>query len=165
MKKYFYSDGTNKFGPYTIEELKGMNITPHTLIWFQGLTDWRAANTFPELYEVYMPSTPPPVTITSSSFNEPRNNISQPYNVNNQQPPKTWLVESILATLFCCLPFGIVGIINASKVESRFNMGDFDGANKASAEAGKWTKLGFWIGIVFGVLYMILMAIGVASEF
>ena len=28
--------------------------------------------------------------------------------------PKTWLVESILVTLFCCLPFGIVGIVNAA---------------------------------------------------
>ena len=157
MKKYFYSDGTNKFGPYTIEELREMNITPHTLIWFQGLSEWRPANTFPELYEVYMPSTPPPVKSSASSFNYADN--------TTRQPPKTWLVESILATLFCCLPFGIVGIINASKVESRFNMGDFDGANKASADAGKWTKLSFWIGIVFGVLYMILMALGVASEF
>jgi len=32
-------------------------------------------------------------------------------------PPKNWLVESILVTLFCCLPLGIAGIINASKEE------------------------------------------------
>lgn len=165
MKKYFYSDGTNKFGPYTKEELREMNIAPHTLIWFQGLSEWRPANTFPELHEVYMSSTPPPVTKTSRSFNDQGINISQPYNINNQQPPKTWLVESILATLFCCLPLGIVGIVNASKVESRFNMGDFEGANKASAEAGKWTKLSLGIGLVVIVIYMILMAIGVASEF
>ena len=157
MKKYFYSDGTNKFGPYTKEELREMNISPHTLIWFQGLTDWLPANNFPELYEVYMPSTPPPVKSSTSSFNYEDH--------TTQQPPKTWLVESILATLFCCLPFGIVGIVNASKVESRFYAGDIDGANKASADAGKWTKLGFWIGMVSIVIYMILMAIGVASEF
>jgi len=39
-------------------------------------------------------------------------------NFNNQKPPKSWLVESILVTLFCCLPFGIAGIVNASRVES-----------------------------------------------
>ena len=104
-----------------------------------------------------MPSTPPPVKSSTSSFNYEDN--------TTQQPPKTWLVESILATLFCCLPFGIVGLVNASKVESRFYAGDIDGANKASADAGKWTKLGFWIGMVSIVIYMILMAIGVASEF
>lgn len=80
---------------------------------------------------------------------------------NNQRPPKSWLVESILVTLFCCLPFGIVGIVNASRVESRFYAGDIDGANRASAEAGKWTKIAFWIGIAVGVLYAILMIAGV----
>ena len=40
------------------------------------------------------------------------------YNPLDSKPecPKTWMVESVLATIFCCLPFGIVGIINASKV-------------------------------------------------
>ena len=66
-----------------------------------------------------------------------------------QKPPKSWLVESILATIFCCVPFGIVGIINATKVESRFYAGDIAGAKEASAEAAKWAKIAFfvWIGI------------------
>jgi Interferon-induced transmembrane protein len=72
-------------------------------------------------------------------------------------PPKTWLVESILVTILCCLPFGIAGIVNAAKVESRFNAGDIDGAEHASAEAGKWTKIGFWIGIAALVLYFIFV--------
>ena len=43
-------------------------------------------------------------------------------------PPKNWLAESILVTIFCCLPFGIVGIVNASQVNSRFASGDYDTA-------------------------------------
>lgn len=70
-------------------------------------------------------------------------------------PPKNWLVESILVTLFCCLPFGIVGIINAANVNSRFGAGDIGGANKASEEAKKWTKIGFFIGLGIVVLYLI----------
>lgn len=73
------------------------------------------------------------------------------------------MVESILATLFCCLPFGIVGIINASKVESKFSAGDIEGAERASKEAGKWTKISFGIGIAGIIIYAILMLIGVAS--
>jgi hypothetical protein len=76
-----------------------------------------------------------------------------------QRPPKSWLIESILVTLFCCLPFGIVGIINASKVESRFYAGDVAGANQASADAGKWTKIGFWAGIAFVVLYIVFVVV------
>lgn len=81
----------------------------------------------------------------------------------NQRPPKTWLVESILVTLLCCLPFGIVGIVNAAKVESRFNAGDVDGAERASQEAGKWTKIGFFVGLGVAALYIILMVLGVAG--
>jgi len=73
-------------------------------------------------------------------------------------PPKTYLAESILVTLFCCLPFGIVGIVHAAKVESAFNSGDQDGAERASSEAKKWTMIGFWIGIVGLSLYLIVLA-------
>ena len=79
-------------------------------------------------------------------------------------PPKSWMVESILATLFCCLPFGIAGIVNASKVESKFYAGDIAGAKRASDEAGKWTKVSFFIGIGVVVLYAIAMAVGVAAS-
>ena len=79
-------------------------------------------------------------------------------------PPKSWMVESILVTLFCCLPFGIAGIVNASKVESKFYAGDIAGAKRASDEAGKWTKVSFFIGIGVMVLYAILMAVGVAAS-
>jgi len=79
------------------------------------------------------------------------------------RPPKNWLVESILVTLFCCLPFGIAGIVHASKVDSKYGSGDYAGAEQASADAKKWTMLGFWIGLGVGVLYFLLMALGVAG--
>lgn len=72
--------------------------------------------------------------------------------------PKNWLVESILATIFCCLPLGIVGIVFASQVNSKFDAGDYQGALRASKDAGKWTKIAFFIGIIqfiIGVLWVI----------
>ena len=56
--------------------------------------------------------------------------------------PKNWLVESILVTLFCCLPFGIAGIVFAAQVSSKYVSGDYEGALQASREAAKWTKIG-----------------------
>jgi len=72
-------------------------------------------------------------------------------------PPKTWLAESILVTIFCCLPFGIVGIVHAAKVDTAFNSGNYDGADRASSEAKKWTMIGFWIGIVGIGLYLLFL--------
>lgn len=93
--------------------------------------------------------------------------MEQSYNPNPQFggpnpgsfPPKNWLVESILVTIFCCLPFGIVGIINASSVNTKFAAGDYAGAQQASADAGKWTKIGFFAGLVVGVLYIIFVVV------
>ena len=66
--------------------------------------------------------------------------------------PKNWLVESILVTIFCCIPFGIVGIVFASQVNSKYDAGDYTGAQNASRDAGKWTKIGFFVGIGVNVL-------------
>jgi hypothetical protein len=71
--------------------------------------------------------------------------------------PKNWLVESILVTILCCLPFGIAGIVFATQVNAKYDAGDFDGAIRASHDAGRWTKIGFFIGIAFIVLYLIFI--------
>jgi hypothetical protein len=75
------------------------------------------------------------------------NQLQQP-----QPTPKNWLVESILATLFCCMPFGIAGIVFALQVNSRVAAGDYQGALEASENAGRWTKVSFWVGIAVVVV-------------
>lgn len=79
------------------------------------------------------------------------------------QQPKNWLVESILVTILCCLPFGIVGIIYASKVNSEWAAGRYAEAETASKEAGKWTKIGFFVGLGIVVLYLLFyFVLGIA---
>ncbi|MCU0451665.1 MAG: CD225/dispanin family protein [Bernardetiaceae bacterium] len=84
-------------------------------------------------------------------------------NFSGQKPPKNYLIESILVTLFCCLPLGIVGIINATKVESKFHAGDIEGAEQAAAEAKKWTTYGAIGGAIVIVIYIIFMVVGGAA--
>ena len=67
--------------------------------------------------------------------------------------PKTWMVESILVTIFCCLPFGIAGIVYAAKVSSLYASGKIEEAEAASKNAGKWTKIGFIVGLIVIVVY------------
>lgn len=152
MKKYFYTDGTNKFGPYTLDELKGFRITKQTKVWFEELSDWTPAGDVLELQSIF-DYTPPIINNQNSSVPPIINNLSQNRNI----PPKTWLLESILVTLLCCLPFGIISIFNAAKVESRFYAGDISGAENAANEAKKWVKISFWIGIATGVIYLIYL--------
>ncbi len=77
--------------------------------------------------------------------------------------PKTWMAESIIATLFCCLPFGIVGIINAAKVSSFFAQGNYEAAQQASLDAGKWAKRAFWVGLIAIVVYILLYVFIIAA--
>lgn len=60
MKKYFYSDGKEKFGPFSFEELKNEPITKETLIWFEGLEDWKPAKDIIEFEELFK-LIPPPI--------------------------------------------------------------------------------------------------------
>ncbi len=72
------------------------------------------------------------------------------------EPPKNWLVESILATLFCCLPFGVAGIVYATQVNTKYSQGDYEGARFASEQAAKWTKISFFVALGVAVIYIII---------
>lgn len=77
--------------------------------------------------------------------------------------PKTWMAESILVTIFCCLPFGIVGIVNASKVTSLYTQGNYAEAQQASSNAKKWTKIGFFIGLAVIIIYLLFYGVTIFS--
>lgn len=58
MKNYFYSNGHKKEGPVTYDELKVIGIKPSTLIWHEGLEDWKKADSINELKELLESSLP-----------------------------------------------------------------------------------------------------------
>jgi hypothetical protein len=77
-----------------------------------------------------------------------------------------YLVQSILVTLFCCLPLGIVAIIKAAEVNTKLQAGDYEGALASSEQAKKFCWWSFGLGLGFSVLYIlfvILAAIGGGS--
>lgn len=78
----------------------------------------------------------------------------------NQPKPKNYLVESILVTIFCCLIFGIIGIVNAAKVNSEYEAGNYEGALAASKQAKTWTMWGFIVGlagyVIIAFMYLVL---------
>ena len=75
----------------------------------------------------------------------------------------TYLVWSILVTLFCCLPFGIVSIVYSANVNKYKEMGDFNAAMRASNTARNWALGAAVSGIVVVVLYIIFWVLVVAG--
>ena len=102
----------------------------------------------------------------NSSFNyggKSGNGYSQ---FNNGQPEKQisgtpYIIFSILVTLCCCLPLGIVSIVYASKINSLQNAGDYEGAKAAAKKA----KIFMIIGAVGGLIASVgLFATGYISD-
>lgn len=60
MKKYFYTDGVDKHGPFTLEELKQQKITRVTKVWYYGLEYWTKLSDLDELKAITN-SLPPPL--------------------------------------------------------------------------------------------------------
>jgi hypothetical protein len=81
-------------------------------------------------------------------------------------PPDNGLTWAIVA-IFCCWPFAIPAIINATKVNDLWNRGDQAGAHEAAAQSKKWTKIAFILGgiwVALWVLYMIfVMVLGIGA--
>lgn len=70
--------------------------------------------------------------------------------------PNSNMVLAIFTTLCCCLPFGIVGIIKASKVSDYYTMKQYDAAQNAADEAKKWSLIGIACGVVVMIIYFII---------
>lgn len=92
-------------------------------------------------------------------FGGPGSDASQPI------PPKpdNYLVWAILCTLCCCIPFGIVSIVYAAKVNSLYTIGQYAAAEEASNNAKKWAIIGAISGLVIQVIYWLLVFGGVLS--
>ena len=75
-------------------------------------------------------------------------------NIQNGKPDNL-LIWSILSTVLCCLPLGIVAIIQSNKVDTLWAVGDHAG----SQEAAKQAKLFCLISLVCGLLGYIIIFI------
>ncbi|ETW21811.1 CD225/dispanin family protein [Mycobacterium gastri] len=76
------------------------------------------------------------------------------------QQPDNYLVWSILVTLFCCLPLGIVAIVKSTQVSGLWAQGRYAEAQAAADAAKKFCIWSAIAGVVVLVIYGILMAVG-----
>ena len=79
-----------------------------------------------------------------------------PYGPGQQGPPPSYLAWAIISTLCCCIPFGVVAIVYASKVNSLWARGDMYGAQKASERAQLWTILAIVLGLLANFFVMMI---------
>lgn len=77
--------------------------------------------------------------------------------------PSTWLWQSIVATVLCCLPAGIVAIVYASQAQGAVNAGDHTLAREKADKARTWTLVSVGVGLVLALLWFALVTTGTMS--
>lgn len=65
MKTYYIHNGTENSGPFVLEELKAKKITKTTLVWFEGMDEWKYAGDIDELKSILLVIPPPLKNIPS----------------------------------------------------------------------------------------------------
>lgn len=146
-KSFFYIDGNGvQQGPRTVKQLESEYVIGHnTMVWCQGMKDWCPASQVEELRGIC--DSRPPILETPVHREQPA-----PCSTMKEPAPHSWMVESILATLFCCVVFGIIGIVYASKVDSYWLAGRYEEARSAA----KTAKLMFILGVSSAALFLLI---------
>lgn len=148
---YYLNRNGTQTGPFNEAQLQHMaatgQISPGDFIWKEGDPEWLVARdvlSFPASGPPPVP--PPPVANPYSPAGNYRPPAANIYRGPGQEVPN-YLVQSILATLLCCLPFGIPAIVYAASVSGKTQAGDYAGAKVASDKAKFWCWMSFWFGL------------------
>ena len=163
--KYWIIIENRQYGPLTIAEIASSGqLRRDTPVWHEGLSEWVTAGDVEELAVLLRPPVPvdeptaaeTQVTVTGapdvpSGGTQPRvrGNCWVQAAVRGTKPePNNFLLWSILTTILCCIPTGIVAIIMSGRVSSRYAAGDYEGARKASRAAELWVVITITLGLV-----------------
>lgn len=168
--KYYIILNDVQLGPLDEQELRRLPLTPQTPAWHEGMTDWATCRDLPELADLF--NMPPRSEAAPAGYDPYAASFAQgvPSNAPTQAPtqapgytysdvpecPPTYLAWSIIATVLCCMPFGIVAIIKSCAVTTAYNRGDYAAASKYSKEAQTWIIVSAVLGLISGVLVGIL---------
>lgn len=146
-----------QYGPVSADEMRKWiaegRVNTQTLIQAEGQTDWRVLSTYPE----FASAPPPPPSGVPFGVNAP-------FGAMPEVKIPNYLVQSILVTLCCCLPFGVVAIIYAAQVSTKQQAGDIAGAMLASQNAKKWCWVALAVGLVTSLIGVVIQFAGLAAS-
>ena len=149
-----------QYGPVSAEQIRQWiadgRANAQTLCSAEGSAEWKPLGSFPEFADSLRQQPPPhPPTLTHSlAAPGPAQGFGQP-----QPDVPNYLVQAILVTLCCCIPFGVVALVYAAQVKSKLGNGDINGAMAASKNARLWC----WLALVFGIVSNVVSIIYIFS--
>jgi uncharacterized membrane protein YhaH (DUF805 family) len=85
-RNYFFYNGTDREGPVSLEELKNKEIKLDTLIWYEGLSDWKSASEIDELAGIFVAIPPPINKQPNRSYVSDTNDVNKATSVQINEP-------------------------------------------------------------------------------
>lgn len=132
-----------KVGPLSEEQLKACGLTAETIVWREGLAQWVAAGTLPEFSSYFA---------AGAAWARYATGVSETPRLDEPKPlppcPSTYMAWAIIATILCCIPFGVPAIIYAGQVTTKYNQGDYEGAKRSSDRAAIWLIIAVVAGLI-----------------
>lgn len=154
---YWIARNKERTGPFRRDELLDAGLTEDTLVWREGLPTWTRAGSLEELKGLFDGSisedTTPKVTppsYASPDYSPQRKPFAPTAQPTAQIPekPTSYVGWSIAAIICCCMIPAIVALVFGMKVGSRYDSGDYAGAEKASETAELWLIISIVAGLV-----------------
>ena len=141
-----------------------MAITPDTMVWAEDIVDWKPAYQVSELNYLFASTTaqtlPPYPKPSGRATEAPRYDTAGLVDWPSARPPMppTYLVWSILVTIFISRIIGIIALVYSVQVSSCYYAGNYEGAAYASRQARFWVRLPafiflglFLVGLIVGL--------------
>lgn len=183
MKQWYYTKVGLQQGPVPenelLQKIRRGEIDGNNLVWCEGMAEWKPLSRVAELSGEAISPASTAVDASETLLVKPTPVLPSQQlggSVPLPQPPAyhgnyvapvipTYMWQSVTATvvglIFCCflgMPFGIVAIVYASKVEGLRVQGDLFGATIASNNAKTWMILAFVcsaLGFAMNVFYLL----------
>ncbi len=140
------------------------SIKATDLVWTEGMADWKpASEVFADVFAapaqpvLPAPVVSPPMAAAASAGPVAGASAGLP------PKPENYLVWAILATILCCLPLGIVSIIFAAQVDSKYQAGDYAGAAESSRKAKVFAWWALGVGLFFMVVWVAVQGLAIAG--
>lgn len=103
MIKYFYSDGIEKFGPFSKDELKFQKITRTTKVWYLGLNEWTQIDKIESLNDIIVAIPPELKKIEPNKETEykktEKNVLKNSYKFQNSSKRFKWFIGVLVGLI------------------------------------------------------------------
>lgn len=160
--KYYLAVNNKQEGPYNLQQLRDMNLDANTLVWYDGLDEWKKLSNLPILSaQLTKTETPPPfdeekyIIENNAVVPMPIQEVNPFCHINKITKPNNYLAEAIFSLLFCC-PIALIAVYKSLQVNKLYNKGLHNEAKQAAKQARNFALLAVAAGFIIPIISILL---------